>query len=359
MEKERAIPPVLSTYMDVLRVGAAIAVLIDHLLLRRYHGTLLDLNAGVDFGSDAVMVFFAISGFVIAHAAMNRSAGAFAFARLTRLWSVMLPAVVLTFVLDAWGRAVNPNAYEGGFFNPLAFHEYVFFGLTFSNEWLWQSSRIGINGPLWSLSYEAAYYILFAIALYLRDWWRWAALAAGAALFGPFVLLYLPAWLAGVAAYFALMRRVALPRPLLWLGVAGPVLIYALAIAAGHPSGSTGLFPRLGFQQHLFWDLTLSVLTAVQLFCVGTLFRTTQMRPIPAIAWLAGASFSLYVCHFPLVQITSVMTGWTGAPFIMAGCVTSIAGSLMFAHVFERPLPWLRRRIGIQLGAYFGSSAKA
>mgnify|MGYP001797543697 CR=1 FL=1 len=220
MEKTGAIPPVLSIYMDVLRIVAAMAVLIDHLLLRRYHGTPRDLNAGFDFGADAVMVFFAISGFVIAHAAADRDPGSFAFARLTRLWSVMVPAVVLTFALDTWGRAINPGVYDGSFFNQLAFHDYIFFGLTFSNEWLWQSSRIGINGPLWSLSYEAAYYVLFAIALYMRGWLRWAVLAAGAAVFGPFVLLYMPAWLAGVAAYFAVRRGFFLPRTLLWVGVA-------------------------------------------------------------------------------------------------------------------------------------------
>ncbi|MEO1195840.1 MAG: acyltransferase [Pseudomonadota bacterium] len=359
MQKIQVIPPALSIHMDVLRIGAAMAVLLDHLMLRRYHGAPRDLNAGFDFGSDAVMVFFAISGFVIAHAAADRAPGAFAFARLTRLWSVMLPAVVLTFALDTWGRAVSPASYDGGFFNPLAFHEYVFFGLTFSNEWLWQSSRIGINGPLWSLSFEAAYYILFAVAFYMRGWSRIALLVLGAALFGPYVLLYMPAWLAGALAYFAWRRMWTCPRAILWVGAVGPVVIYTAVAIAGHPTGAPGLFPDLRFQAHLVWDLTLGIMTAVQLYAVGTLFRATPLRVPGAIPWLAGASFSLYVCHFPLIQITSALTGWTGASFILGGGAVAAIGSLAFAQAFERPLPRLRRRIKARFTRQSNSAATA
>lgn len=359
MKQAGAIPPVLSIYMDVLRIGAALAVLVDHLMLSRHHGTPRDLNAGFNFGSDAVMVFFAISGFVIAHAAADRSPRAFAFARLTRLWSVMVPAVVLTFLLDTWGRAVDPDSYDGGFFNPLEFHEYVFFGLTFSNEWLWQSSRIGINGPLWSLSYEAAYYILFAVAFYVRGWSRVALLLLGAVLFGPYVLIYMPAWFAGVAAYFALNRASDQPRPLLWIGVAGPVLVYGLVCMTAHPSGSPGVFPSLGFQQHLVWDLSIGVMTAAQLYAVGALFRTTEIRTVRSITWLAGASFSLYVCHFPLIQFTSALTGWTGVTFFVGGGAIAIVGSLLFAQVFERPLSRLRQTLTKYIALQSGSSANA
>ena len=357
MSDQQAISPGLSLHLNVLRLGAAMAVLIDHLLLKRYHGLPRDLNAGFDFGADAVMVFFAISGFVIAHAASGRTAGAFAFARLTRLWSVMVPAVILTFALDRLGSATNPAAYAGGFYNPLTFVEYLFFGLTFSNEWMWQITRIGINGPLWSLSYEAAYYALFAVAFYARGWARIAMLGLGAAIAGPMILAYMPAWLAGVAVYHAMKRPWALPRALLWAAALGPVLVYAGVAATGHPSAGPGLFPELGRQAHLLWDNAVGLLAAVHIFAVGLLCRGRPCPTARSVDFLAGASFSIYVCHFPLIQITSALTGWTGPAFIIAGGAIAFLGSLVFAQIFERPLPLFRRVLARMINAASGRPA--
>ncbi|KPQ22409.1 MAG: two component transcriptional regulator, LuxR family, partial [Porphyrobacter sp. HL-46] len=59
----------------------------------------------LNFGSDAVIVFFVLSGLVIAHVAQEKPGGIgrFAFDRATRLMSVALPALVLGFALDRLG----------------------------------------------------------------------------------------------------------------------------------------------------------------------------------------------------------------------------------------------------------------
>jgi peptidoglycan/LPS O-acetylase OafA/YrhL len=57
-----------------------------------------------------VDVFFVLSGFVIAFVTTERESDgrSFAIARLARVYSVALPALVVTFVLDAIGRSIKP-----------------------------------------------------------------------------------------------------------------------------------------------------------------------------------------------------------------------------------------------------------
>ena len=66
-------------------------------------------------GGDAVMVLFVLIGFVVACCAdqKDKEWGAFAFARATRIYAVVIPAIVFVFFLDAIGKAQNPAAYAG------------------------------------------------------------------------------------------------------------------------------------------------------------------------------------------------------------------------------------------------------
>lgn len=200
MSERRDLDPALSVYLDALRGLAALVVFVAHAMLQKFHGGDAFVLPGFNFGLDAVVVFFVISGFVVAHAAQGRTLEHFVFARASRLWSVAVPAVIFTFVLDRIGVAANPAAYDGPHYNSLSFAQYLFYGLTFANEWSLAGERVGVNNPLWSLSYEAAYYVLFAIAFYTTGLRRIALLGAGVVLFGLNVLLLLPAWLAGVGA---------------------------------------------------------------------------------------------------------------------------------------------------------------
>lgn len=86
--------PFVSAYLDGLRVLAALSVLIYH-WAGLYH---VPKAAAGHHGHDAVIVFFVLSGFVIAHVA-ERSPDwkHFAFARVTRVYSVGFPALVLAF----------------------------------------------------------------------------------------------------------------------------------------------------------------------------------------------------------------------------------------------------------------------
>lgn len=59
--------PTLSIYLDLVRLISALLVLFFHANYPRFHGEWL--NAFQAYGHDAVIVFFVLSGFVVAYSA--------------------------------------------------------------------------------------------------------------------------------------------------------------------------------------------------------------------------------------------------------------------------------------------------
>ena len=344
-----------SVWLDVLRIVATLAVVISHLAYLRFtHGALQFLRDW-NIGSDAVIVFFVISGLVIAYAAERDGNGrTFAFNRLTRLWSVMLPALLLTYAFDITGYGIRPEAYPSTFYHAHPAGEFFLRGLTFSNEYmLFGRMRLGTNGPLWSLSYEAAYYALFGIAIFLRGATRIVALVAIAVLVGINILLLMPAWLMGVWAWhrmrdgrFAADSRVVA----LLCAVAGPGA-YVAAVALGLPEwlrqvtanvlGVSDARGVIGFSDEFIWNAIIGGLTLLHLFGMARLLQGFKGKA-RAVRWAAGASFSVYVTHYPALHLLDAALPLDMVGRAVALLVGSLAVGLVFASIFERRLPAIR-----------------
>jgi peptidoglycan/LPS O-acetylase OafA/YrhL len=212
----------LSLYLDALRFGAALAVFVSHYATGRISGGLF---WRFDGGRTAVLVFFVLSGFVIAWVSdtRERTLEEYGLSRVARLYSVIIPVFVLTAVLDTIGKAIDPRLYGPEWGHSMA-HPVIDYAL--SAVFLGESWTIrvlpGFNVPYWSLNYEAWYYVLFAAAIFLRGRPRIAALIAAALLAGPRILFLLAVWLMGVAAW---QWRAELPRqlgrPLVFVCLAG------------------------------------------------------------------------------------------------------------------------------------------
>lgn len=345
-----------SLYLDLVRFLAAFLVLLSHLAYARFtDGNYLFLREW-NLGSDAVVLFFVLSGLVIAYTAetKDRNLGIFAFNRLTRVWSVALPAVLLTIGLDTLGSRLHPEAYAGWWF---AAHEpgaMLFFGLSFSTEWGLLPFRLGSNGPYWSLSYEVAYYALFAAAFYLRGGWRALALVIMVPLFGIRPLLLLPIWLMGVLVWRAVRDGVAITRPRAWLLTLAPPVLYVAALAIGLPKFLLGLTVLtigqdyvnglLNFSNEFLWNNLLGLLAAAHFLGVAALYRaypaTARPRRDAAIRWLAGGSFSLYLLHYPVLQFTEAMLPEDWPQIVRHPLLLAIALIACFAgaSLFERRL---------------------
>ncbi|MGF1552724.1 MAG: acyltransferase family protein [Paracoccaceae bacterium] len=345
----------VSLWLDALRAFAAIVVVLSHLAYPRFtRGDYIVLREW-NVGSDAVILFFVLSGVVIAYAAeRDATLGRFAFNRLTRLWSVLLPALVLTFAFDRVGVAIDPSAYPAAFHNPLPLWELLARGLSFTNEWAFpERLRLGTNGPLWSLSYEAAYYAMFAAAAFASGWRRAGALALVALLAGPQVLLLMPAWLMGVWLWRRLRGgaiarlakgwalALALGAPLLYvlaLAIELPRLLYLLTMIASAP-----VHPRaiLFFSDEVVWNAIVGALATAHLIGMARLLHG-HAGEWPSIRWLAGASFSIYVTHYPALHLLDAVLPEAAPGRDLALFAGSVAVGLVFAALIERRLGRLR-----------------
>ena len=87
------IDPGVSSYLDLLRIVAAMMVLLSH-----YLPVLFGVGLELVPGHDAVIIFFVMSGYVIAFvtADRDRPLSKYAIHRLARLWSVLIPALALS-----------------------------------------------------------------------------------------------------------------------------------------------------------------------------------------------------------------------------------------------------------------------
>ncbi len=310
-----------SIYLDATRFLAATTVLVYHFFALE----LTDSTLRFPFGGEAVMVFFVISGFVIAFVADTREKTwqSYSISRYARLYSVVVPALILTAVVDGIGAQINPAAYDpNAHAQPLL---RIGASLLFINE-IWNFTIVPLsNGPFWSLSYEFFYYLMFGAAVFAPVRWRFPLTFLVLLVAGPRIALYSSIWLIGVLVYH-LRPRVPLQSilmPLLFL--ASLALFFAFAIfgtpldalnrAFYEQLDSRGFFYFFGANIFIGGnarfpsDLAVAVaFSGTLLFCesaAALLLRTGWVAR--TIRFLASHTFSIYLYHVPLLIFFDVL----------------------------------------------------
>jgi peptidoglycan/LPS O-acetylase OafA/YrhL len=342
----------LSLYLDALRFGAAFTVFLSHYAVGRISGGLLwPVTA---YGRTAVLVFFVLSGFVIAFVteARERSLEDFALSRAARLYSVMIPAFILTAALDYLGKAVDPRLYAPEWGHSTT-HPILGFGLSavFLGESWTLDMLPGFNVPFWSLNYEAWYYALFAAATFLRGRRRMAVLGVAGLLAGPKILLLLPVWLLGVGAW---RWRADLPRqlggPLVFVSLAGLVALEALGGQQLFEQPSARWLPP-GYSAY---DYIIGVFVAVLIIgLANSSLPMPNLKIERVLRWLAGATFGLYLMHYPLLNFFgTVIPGPADAAMHRALVfVLALGAALALARLIERRKEALKRWLRSALDA--------
>ena len=347
----------LSVWLDVLRLGAALVVVLGHAGNLRFTGGDLLWVRNWTLAPDAVVVFFVVSGLVVGRAAARDGTWRrYAFNRLTRLLSVVVPALLLTLLLDAVGRAIDPAAYPSRLCSVRPVSDVLLRGLTFSQEWrgVGPPVQLGSNAPLWSLNFEAAYYLLLGVALYLRGWPRIALLVASVWLFGLSILLLLPTWLAGLGVW-SLIRagRVPRGRVVALILAALPIAVLAAAklmhldetLLRATPDWLGPLRHRQAFDfgQEALWNGLIAAALSLHLLGMTSVAPGLPASVARTIRWWAGASFSIYVMHYPIMHLMDAVLPedlpGKGILFVLLPVLVCLA----FAAAFERTLPRVRR----------------
>jgi len=348
-----------SIYLDAIRFFAAVLVLFSHVAYPRYSNGDLGWMRDLNLGSDAVILFFVLSGFVIAYTtdAKNRAGADYAKARVARLYSVVIPAIVFTLLCDVLGRWINPGAYAGWWFNGEGTGQQIWRALTFSTHAAGDTIRVGTNGPFWSVAYEAWYYLAFGIGVFARGWKRLAMLAVTVVIAGIPILLLAPCWLAGVALQRVTTRSdlPAISTGTAWAMAVMPWAAYAMWLATDLPQLLTGLtimtlgggvvHPKtmFGFADEFLWNNLLAILFSIHFFGVYCLAKNADWIGASterSIRWLAGATFSIYLFHYPLLTLIHALPAYDAANpmhYIGAGLVT-LAACFVLAEISERRL---------------------
>jgi peptidoglycan/LPS O-acetylase OafA/YrhL len=221
--------------------------------------------------------------------------------------------------------------------------------MTFTQEFYIQSTTYYGDVPLWSLSYEAAYYLLFGLAFYLKGAQRTVAVILSSLIIGPKIILLAPVWFAGWAIYHW-RAKLALffesgAKPLL-LASFLPYAVYVI----GHQAIDDAVLDffrrfglnvsRLRFSYHFATDYMLALLVCGHLIAVRALITDefSWGKIFSAIsAWLADRSFAIYLFHFPLLYFIAAMLGDARHGFLggVVMFVGALGGSALLAVISD------------------------
>lgn len=344
----RGLAPGLSLYLDLLRFFLAFVVLLSHTQSKGYTDGVFYWRVYI-FGHPAVIGFFVLSGFVIAYVvdSRERDLPSYAASRSSRLYSVVLPALALTAIIDAVGWRVMPEHYlhsplgTGVGHVPLRYGLALLMGTSFGVAGLPFGNynpdfSPGTNQPLWSLSYEVIYYIAFAVMLFCAGRRRIILLIVVGIVAGPMILAEYPIWLMGVAVYHLLRRRA--PRP----GVSGVALVlsWLLLIGVGVPSAGPWL-PSVVTNQ-IAYDYIVGLLFAANIYAAGgvaAFFARHLSRHATVIRWLGMATFPLYLSHRPVLQFVSgIHVGQVGGVAQTLWILGWIAAATVLLTLLSEPL---------------------
>jgi peptidoglycan/LPS O-acetylase OafA/YrhL len=313
-----------SNFLNASRWIAAFSVVIFHVYSVSVHrasppGLLFHcIHFFCGFGHSAVIVFFVISGFLIGGGAiLQRRAHGFNFLdyfvhRFSRIYVVLVPALIAGFVLDRLGIAFFDRSeiyqhpdffYSNDFGNNLAKHLTLltFLGNLLSLQTITVSS-FGSNGPLWSLANEWWYYVIFGFAmLACRPGPRLTRAIAGG--LSVALLLALPSkitfWFIiwGMGAGAAVLDRYWRA----WPSYFGVTIALACLIAVWFAQRR-----EHGELAQLALDSAVAVGYSIALLCAKNRSRPGTLSTVHRR--LASFSYSVYVVHFPaMVLVVAIL----------------------------------------------------
>lgn len=268
------------------------------------------------FAHQAVVVFFLISGWLVGGSLLNKVAAAdsaattmavggdspwhvYAIDRLTRLWTVLVPALGLMLLVGILTGAVDPTRTDVS-----TAHDYSATAF-FSNLLGLQTMAVGNYGgnyALWSLANETWYYIQFPlllIAFTSPSRTRRLAVAAVLLLLGTTLRLpitvYFVLWLLG-AAFSRIRIDCGRDTRTVLLAVVAVCSIYFRL------RGSNDDLTLESFPQDLVISLPLLVFLSTMQGPLAV--RSAPIRLVARVSrFLSELSFTLYVTHIPVIKL--------------------------------------------------------
>ncbi|MFL0797682.1 MAG: acyltransferase [Cellvibrionaceae bacterium] len=333
-----------SIYLDLLRFVAAGFVFLSHVTMFA-GGWLWQLAA---FGHEAVVFFFVLSGFVIAYVVYEREEKAFKYTvnRLSRIYSVTIPALLLTIILYYGGHAISPEAFQDLDKRLLDPVWTLFSGLFFINQ-SWVGTPMLSNLPYWSLGYEVLYYCFFGVFVFTKGWLRLLLLLGVVGVMGPSILLYLPIWLTGVWCFRNLNR--------FQLSLRRSVLLYVVSIfgifvfVREDVQNIVNLYAKDLLGESVYgWllepadkfaaDYLLAVFVTLHLYAgyhvISQKYHFSEWWE-KVIRYFSAHTFSLYLYHMPMLYFVSAVVPYDSNPILnIVSCWLLIPLSILLLSTY-------------------------
>ncbi len=302
--------------LEALRGATAFYVFIHHAHLLPNQG----IGRIFYFGQEAVILFFLLSGFVICYSSSRQKVDwkIYLLNRAKRIYPIFLVALILAYCSQSLieGRWLGLDGIQ------LMGNVFMLQDVSALKRGVWFDTYYG-NSPLWSLSYEWWFYLLF-IPLGLNEKFishdksGFAALAIS--ILGFLGYQYFPNQLCLFAGYFFIWwAGVELAREYIrtssvsfigqkqmLFGVALMTMLWSLPVITQviqHKSLQLGIDPVLQLRHHL------AALIFVIIGLLISQFKSAQVRSrrltwvmLPFVG-LAPISYAIYVTHQPLLNI--------------------------------------------------------
>lgn len=319
------------------------------------------------FGHQAVIVFFVLSGFFIIrsieHSLNNNvwSWKTYFVNRLSRLWMVLIPALVLGLLWDKTGLFLHPDydVYNGsvhhlGYFNP---HEKLDF-TTFAGNWVFLQTifvnTFGTNGALWSLSNEFWYYMAFPLIFVGFRQGKRSVMTVLCALLGIGIILGFDFFAIDNATHPAMYF-------LVWLlgGLSIRISdalknssrngLYAL-LTAGILVAMLGAI-RIKLLPWWLNDYSLAVVTMLLIaFLSGIDMKSTYLSRIAH--FLSSMSYTLYAVHLPIAVFLSavffeqraILSSYSLLIYFLVAAIILLYARIVY-YLFERNTDRIKKRI--------------
>ena len=329
-------PAPLSVYLDLVRFAAAVLVFLMH----SHYFLTPQLTYFVSYGRESVAIFFVLSGFVIAFVSNEKETDwrDYSIARLSRIYSVAIPAILVTIGADFIGTRYNFSAYEELIFYRPESVDSVLSYLLFANQLWFRHVVLGACEPYWSLGFEVWYYVIFGLYFYV---WptgaKYLFIVLALLICGPKVVMYFPLWLFGCLAY-VVVKRDAVSREMgMAFFVGSAALLILLFKVLYRQITPTLMFRTYAFAQELSnfaYFHILGLLVTINIVAFAAMTRHRRLWPAwleRGIRWAAGASFTLYLAHQPIEIMISAV--WPQCRENLAYGLIAVAATLLVVFV--------------------------
>ncbi|WP_085300417.1 acyltransferase family protein [Cognaticolwellia mytili] len=296
-----------SLYLDVLRFSAAMVVFFSHVASQDLtDGFLWQFKA---YSQTAVMIFFVMSGYVIGFVTYEkeRHITDFTVARVSRLWSIVIPALLLTAICDYIGLELNTAIYtESAWPYPEGSQvlHYVLSFFLIQNLWNMDLNP-GINGPFWSLTYEWMYYILFGLFYFIKSKIKWLFISLIILISGPTIVLLFPIWLLGYVLFkLELRNKVKFEQSYLKALISCAALLLIVFVGPEVREIKTGV--TWMSRASIIGDYFDAILFVIHMYFsphIINLIKPILFKYEKLIRWSASLTFALYLFHRPIIQL--------------------------------------------------------